>query len=104
MITPNTNLQTNSPTLAMAVVGAGTMGVGIAYVYAVAGWNVTIVEPDDARTSAVQKTLAEVALGGAKRGKLSPAQVQYVYCILRYQYFIILCFRIEIKDEYLNGF
>ncbi len=75
---PQTNLQTNSPTLAMAVVGAGTMGVGIAYVYAVAGWNVTIVEPDDARTSAVQKTLVEVALGGAKRGKLSPAQVDHV--------------------------
>ncbi len=62
----------------MAVVGAGTMGVGIAYVYAVAGWNVIIVEPDDTRSRAVQQTLAEVAQGGAKRGKLSPAQVERV--------------------------
>ena len=62
----------------MAVVGAGTMGVGIAYVYAVAGWNVTVVEPDDTRSRAVQQTLADVAQGGAKRGKLSPAQVAQV--------------------------
>ncbi len=62
----------------MAVVGAGTMGVGIAYVYAVAGWNVIIVEPGDTRSRAVQQTLAEVAQGGAKRGKLSPAQVERV--------------------------
>ncbi len=68
----------NSPALAMAVVGAGTMGVGIAYVYAVAGWNVTVVEPDDTRSRAVQQTLADVAQGGAKRGKLSPAQVAQV--------------------------
>ena len=70
--TPGTSPQ------AMAVVGAGTMGVGIAYVYAAAGWNVTIVEPDDARSRAVQQTLADVAQSGAKRGKLNAAQVQHV--------------------------
>ncbi len=64
--------------LSMAVVGGGTMGVGIAYVYAVAGWNVTVVEPDDARSEAVQRTLAEVAQGGAKRGKLNAEQVAHV--------------------------
>lgn len=68
----------SAPRLSMAVVGGGTMGVGIAYVYAVAGWNVTIVEPDDARSKVVQLTLAEVAGGGAKRGKLSVAQVEHV--------------------------
>ena len=66
------------PSLAMAVVGAGTMGVGIAYVYAAAGWNVTVVEPDDARSQAVQQTLASVAQAGLKRGKLSAEQVQRV--------------------------
>lgn len=64
--------------LAMAVVGGGTMGVGIAYVYAAAGWNVTVVEPDDARSRLVQQTLADVAQAGAKRGKLSPTQVDHV--------------------------
>ena len=69
---------TASPAFAMAVVGAGTMGVGIAYVYAVAGWQVTVVEPDDARSRAVQQTLSDVAQSGAKRGKLNAAQVQHV--------------------------
>ena len=64
--------------LTMAVVGAGTMGVGIAYIYAAAGWNVIIVEPDDARSQAVQQTLADVAQSGAKRGKLNAAQVAHV--------------------------
>lgn len=62
----------------MAVVGGGTMGVGIVYVYAVAGWNVTVVEPDDGRANGVQQTLAVVAQGGLKRGKLNAAQVDHV--------------------------
>ena len=68
----------SSPVFAMAVVGAGTMGVGIAYVYAAAGWDVTVVEPDDLRSRAVQQTLADVAQAGAKRGKLNTAQVTHV--------------------------
>ena len=62
----------------MAVVGAGTMGVGIAYVYAAAGWNVTVVEPDDGRSRALHQTLSDVAQAGAHRGKLNPAQVAQV--------------------------
>ena len=62
----------------MAVVGGGTMGVGIVYVYAVAGWNVTVVEPDDGRAQGVQQTLAVVAQGGLKRGKLNVGQVEHV--------------------------
>ena len=74
-----TSTTNGSPSaLAMAVVGAGTMGVGIAYVYAAAGWQVTVVEPDDTRSRAVQQTLADVAQAGAKRGKLKPAQVEHV--------------------------
>jgi len=62
----------------MAVVGGGTMGVGIVYVYAAAGWRVTVVEPDEGRARALGQTLADVAQAGAKRGKLTPDQVASV--------------------------
>lgn len=62
----------------MAVVGGGTMGVGIAYVYAVAGWATWVVEPDDARSAVMRKILGNAAQGGAKRGKLSAQQVAQV--------------------------
>jgi 3-hydroxybutyryl-CoA dehydrogenase len=58
----------------MAVIGGGTMGVGIAYVFAVAGWQVYVVEPDDARSTSMQHTLQSAAAGGLKRGKLNTAQ------------------------------
>ena len=62
----------------MAVVGGGTMGVGIAYVFAAAGFSVWLVEPDEARAQAVRRTLADVARAGVARGKLSEAQAQGV--------------------------
>lgn len=55
----------------IAVVGGGTMGVGIVYVFAMAGFDVTLVEPDADRTKAVAATLDEVAGGAVKRGKLN---------------------------------
>ena len=58
----------------MAVIGGGTMGVGIAYVFAVAGWQVYVVEPDDARSTSMHQTLQSAASGGLKRGKLNAAQ------------------------------
>ena len=58
----------------MAVVGGGTMGVGIAYVFAVAGWQVSVVEPNPAQTLTLKRTLAEAAAGGVKRGKLTAEQ------------------------------
>lgn len=61
-------------TPSIAVVGGGTMGVGIAYVYAQAGWDTTVVEPDDARAATMQRILAEAAQGGIKRGKLTAEQ------------------------------
>jgi 3-hydroxybutyryl-CoA dehydrogenase len=63
---------------AMAVVGGGTMGVGIVYVFAAAGWHVSLVEPDDARALALQMTLEETAREGVRRGKLSELQAQNV--------------------------
>ena len=63
-----------TPPLSMAVVGGGTMGVGIAYVYAVAGWTVWVVEPDDKRSTVMHQTLKDAAAGGLKRGKLTSQQ------------------------------
>ena len=61
----------------MAVIGGGTMGVGIAYVFAVAGWQVYVVEPDIQRIAAMQNILQTAAAGGLKRGKLTAAQAEH---------------------------
>lgn len=62
----------------MAVVGGGTMGVGIVYVFAAAGWHVWVVEPDDVRSQSLQKTLEETASAGLKRGKLKESGVKHI--------------------------
>lgn len=62
----------------VAVVGAGTMGVGIAYVHAVAGSSVWLVEPGAERRQAVRGILADAAASGLKRGKLSADQAALV--------------------------
>jgi len=62
----------------MAVVGGGTMGVGIVYVFAAAGWNVWVVEPDDVRAQSMQKTLEDTASAGLKRGKLDESGVKHI--------------------------
>jgi 3-hydroxybutyryl-CoA dehydrogenase len=58
----------------MAVIGGGTMGVGIAYVHAAAGWTTWVVEPDQARTQAMMRTLRDTAQAGVKRLKFSQEQ------------------------------
>lgn len=60
-------------TYSTAVVGGGTMGVGIAYVAAQAGGSVIVVEPDDARAAGLARTVAEAVAGAIKRGKLDDA-------------------------------
>lgn len=54
-----------------AVVGGGTMGVGIAYVLAQAGGTVQVVEPDDASAVRMDRTIAGALDGAIRRGKLS---------------------------------
>jgi 3-hydroxybutyryl-CoA dehydrogenase len=53
-----------------AVIGAGTMGLGIAYVLAAAGDEAILVEPDPGRASSAIGTLTEVANSAVSRGKL----------------------------------
>ena len=60
----------------MAVIGLGTMGVGIADVFAVAGWQAYVVEPDVQRTATMRQTLQQTASGGLKRGKLTALQAE----------------------------
>lgn len=57
----------------VAVVGGGTMGVGIAYVSAMAGGFVTVVEPDDARAAIFGRIVDETVQSSIKRGKLDEA-------------------------------
>jgi 3-hydroxybutyryl-CoA dehydrogenase len=57
----------------VVVVGGGTMGVGIAYVSAMAGGFVTVVEPDNARAATFSKIVAETVQSSIKRGKLDEA-------------------------------
>lgn len=68
----------------IAVVGGGTMGVGIVYVFAMAGFDVTLVEPSEVRVATVRKTLAEVAEGAVSRGKVSAEDAQARIDAIRY--------------------
>jgi 3-hydroxybutyryl-CoA dehydrogenase len=65
-----------APSQRIGVVGGGTMGVGIVYVFAAAGFAVSLVEPDDVRAEAGQRILRETAEAGVKRGKLDTAKAQ----------------------------
>jgi 3-hydroxybutyryl-CoA dehydrogenase len=63
---------------AIAVVGGGTMGVGIAYVFAVAGNRVSLVEPSAARRSELNEILSKAAESGVSRGKLTEEEARAV--------------------------
>lgn len=60
----------------IAVIGGGTMGTGIAYVSAMAGADVIVVETDDSRARVLQATIEGAAAGGVKRGKLTEEQAR----------------------------
>lgn len=68
------NMERGKTLGAVGVVGAGTMGVGIAYVFAAAGYGTTLVEPDGARREAALQVIAEQAGAGVERGKMDEAQ------------------------------
>jgi 3-hydroxybutyryl-CoA dehydrogenase len=55
----------------VAVVGGGTMGTGIAYVFALSGYATSVVEPSDDRANAMWEELRGAAAGAVRRGKLT---------------------------------
>lgn len=58
----------------VGVVGAGTMGVGMTYVFAAAGCRISVVEPDPGRAKGLHQVLLEQAAQGLSRGKLTREQ------------------------------
>ncbi len=60
----------------IAVIGGGTMGTGIAYVSAMSGAEVVVVETDDSRARAMHDTIEKTAAGGVKRGKLDEGKAR----------------------------
>jgi 3-hydroxybutyryl-CoA dehydrogenase len=59
------------------------MGVGIAYVFAAAGCETTVVEPDAARGEALGVVVREQARRGLERGKLTDAQAEQIPGLVR---------------------
>lgn len=68
----------------MAVVGAGTMGHGIAYVAALAGCRVTLTDARPDALPEARNRIESLVAGGLKRGKLSEADRAAVHERLRY--------------------
>ncbi len=60
----------------IAIIGAGTMGAGIAYSCLGAGFRVTVLDYDEAGLARGQKTIEGLYEGGVKRGKVSPAKAE----------------------------
>ena len=60
----------------VAVVGGGTMGVGIAYVFAVAGFDVTVVEPVEQQRQRLRSAVDGALAGALERAKLTQAEVE----------------------------
>lgn len=70
--------------MSVGVIGAGTMGVGIAYVFALVGRTVTIVEPRPDQQDRA-RALVETQVGKAvERGKLSAADAAEMPARIRY--------------------
>lgn len=67
----------------VGVIGGGTMGTGIAYVFVAAGCEVTLVEPQSAQAAAARQTIMSRAAGAAQRGKLDQAVADRVPDLLR---------------------
>jgi 3-hydroxybutyryl-CoA dehydrogenase len=57
----------------IGVVGGGTMGTGIAYVFALAGFETTVVEPGDQRAQQMFVEIEAAAAAAVSRAKIDPA-------------------------------
>jgi 3-hydroxybutyryl-CoA dehydrogenase len=58
---------------AVGVIGAGTMGVGIAHSFITSGIDATLVEPDDDQRARSAARLDQVLADGVRRGRLTAA-------------------------------
>lgn len=61
------------PVRQIGVIGGGTMGTGVAYVFAAAGCDVKLVEPDPLQAEQAQMIIAKQATRAAEKGKLDQA-------------------------------
>lgn len=74
---PGINKQSPArPVKKIAVLGAGTMGAGIAYNCLTAGHDVFLLDNDDAGLARGRDTIRGLFEGGVKRGKVTPAAMQ----------------------------
>jgi len=62
------------PVEAAAVIGAGTMGRGIAVAFADAGIGVTLIETDDAALARGLEAIDAIYAGATKRGRMTPEE------------------------------
>jgi len=67
----------------VAVVGAGTMGHGIAYAAAVAGFDVSLTDSRPDALPAAIRRIGDLLTGGVQRGKLAEAELAAVAARLR---------------------
>jgi len=77
-----TRSMTNAPKR-IGVIGGGTMGTGIAYVFAVAGCEVTLIEPHSTQAAAAYRAILSRVAGAAERGKLDREAADRVPGLLR---------------------
>jgi 3-hydroxybutyryl-CoA dehydrogenase len=70
-----------NPVSAVGVIGAGTMGVGVAYVFAQAGCAVTVVEPDRARAATAHQTIVTRANRLQKENRLPNETAEHIRAI-----------------------
>ncbi len=55
----------------MAVIGTGTMGIGIAYIFAANGWTSTIVVPEQSQQELAYQQIVAIAADGVRQGKVT---------------------------------
>jgi 3-hydroxybutyryl-CoA dehydrogenase len=60
--------------MAVGVIGAGTMGIGIAHSFMTSGISTTLAEPDEARRAQAAARLDDVLADGVRRGRLTAGQ------------------------------
>ncbi len=63
----------------VVVIGTGAMGSGIAYITAVAGFNVTVLDREQKFLDAGMNKIKQALMQGIDRGKMSPAEGEKVF-------------------------